>query len=80
MKKTHLILFIILSVLVFVPIRTHALTVSHSLSGTYGYDTACVGDDSLLGNPDDENSVAWLIHKILSYVTICGMILVVVLT
>ena len=36
--------------------------------------------NSLLGSPGDSNSVAWLIDKILSYLTIAGMALVVVLS
>ena len=36
--------------------------------------------NSLLGNPGDSNSVAWLVDKILSYLTIVGMALVVVLS
>ncbi|MBQ3306772.1 MAG: hypothetical protein IJG68_01105 [Bacilli bacterium] len=36
--------------------------------------------NTLLGNPEDPNSVAWLIQKILTYATIGGMVLVVVLS
>ena len=36
--------------------------------------------NTLLGNPSDSNSVAWLIDKILTYATIAGMGLVVVLS
>lgn len=36
--------------------------------------------NTLLGNPSDSNSVAWLIDKILSYITIAGIALVVVLS
>lgn len=36
--------------------------------------------NTLLGNPSDSNSVAWLIDKILSYLTIVGIALVVVLS
>ena len=32
----------------------------------------------MLGNPDDENSVAWLLKQILKYGTIAGILLVVV--
>lgn len=76
MKKIYFVLFMLLAVMMFAPVKTQALTVSHSLSGT----TECTGDDSVLGNPNDEESVAWLIHKILSYITIGGMILVVVMS
>lgn len=90
MKKTYLFWFMILTVLMLVPVRSQALTVTHKLSynnsgadyglDNSGYESECVGNDSILGDPNDEDSVAWLIHKILSYVTIVGMILVVVLS
>ena len=35
-------------------------------------------DDSLLGNPNDPNSVAWLVQKILNYIKIIGPILVII--
>ena len=35
---------------------------------------------SLLGDPTDENSVAWLIQKLLNYVQIIGPLLVVILS
>lgn len=36
--------------------------------------------NTLLGNPSDENSVAWLLNKLLKYGTIVGILLVVVLS
>ena len=36
--------------------------------------------DSLLGSTSDENSVAWLVQKILNYIQILGPILVVILS
>ena len=41
---------------------------------------SCDGNDSVLGNPDDPDSVAWLLDQILTYSTIAGMLLVVVLS
>ena len=46
----------------------------------YGKDQNCTGKDSILGDPNDEDSVAWLLDKILTYVTIIGMVIVVVLS
>ena len=40
----------------------------------------CDGSDSVLGDPDDPDSVAWLLDRILTYGTIAGMLLVVVLS
>ena len=43
----------------------------------YNQDQNCQG---LLGNPNDENSVAWLLQKILNYIKIIGPLLVIVLS
>ena len=47
--------------------------------GMQGYNQA-QNCNTLLGNPSDPNSVAWLIDKILSYATIAGIALVVILS
>lgn len=36
--------------------------------------------NTLLGNPEDENSVAWLLKQLLKYGTIVGILLVVILS
>lgn len=41
---------------------------------------SCEGNDSVLGDPKDPDSVAWLLDQILTYSTIAGMLLVVVLS
>jgi len=41
---------------------------------------ACKGEKSLLGDPNDEDSVAWLLQHILNYIKVLGPILVVVLS
>lgn len=43
-------------------------------------DQDCSGADSLLGNPEDPDSVAWLLQKILNYIKILGPILIVILS
>ena len=40
----------------------------------------CEGDNSLLGNINDENSVAWLINEILNYLKVIGPFLVLILS
>lgn len=49
-----------------------------NLNDDYNQDQTCTGSDSLLGDPNDDNSVAWLLDKILTYTTLAGMILVVI--
>lgn len=96
MKKGIIISILIFVVLLMiVPVRANALTVSDGIM--FGAKTPTVtstGDikdwnsqynqsqncESLLGNPSDENSVAWLLNKILTYAMVIGMLLVVVLS
>lgn len=40
----------------------------------------CSGANSLLGNPEDEESVAWLLQQVLNFIKVIGPILVVVLS
>lgn len=46
----------------------------------YGHEQTCEGSNSLLGNVNDENSVAWLLQQVLNYIKILGPVLVVVLS
>ena len=50
-----------------------------ALEGT-NQDQDCSGANSLLGNPEDEESVAWLLQQILNFIKVIGPILVVVLS
>ena len=56
------------------------ITDANGLNDDYNQEQTCTGSDSLLGDPNDDNSVAWLLDKILSYSTLAGMILVVILS
>ena len=51
------------------------------LYDNYNQDQECDGtDNSILGNVNDENSVAWLLQMILNFIKILGPILVVLLS
>lgn len=50
------------------------------LNDNYNKDVTCNGSDSVLGDPKDPSSVAWLLDQILTWMTIIGMLLVVVLS
>ena len=91
MKKA-LVLLATISILFF-PVKANALTVSDSVSNwnipvytlqvpdlnqNYDQTQSCSGNDSMLGDPNDPDSVAWLLDKILSWATIIGMVLVVI--
>ena len=94
MNKTMLFVISLVSILyVILPVNVNALPAFNGDENTiveskmvkdvdnwmndYNQPQNC---NSLLGNPGDSNSVAWLIDKILSYLTIAGMALVVVLS
>ena len=92
MKKAIIVgIFMFISLFAFVPVQAHAVSFSDGvliaaktnipdLTEGYNQTQTCDGSNSLLGNPNDENSVAWLLNKILTYATIIGMVLVVVLS
>lgn len=96
MKKGIIISCLVLIVLLMsVPVHAKALTVSDGIMfGAKTPTVTSTGDikdwnsqynqsqncESLLGNPSDENSVAWLLNKILTYAMVIGMLLVVVLS
>ena len=46
----------------------------------YNQEQGCSGDNSILGNVNDPNSVAWLLQKVLDFLKVLGPILVVVLS
>ena len=46
----------------------------------YNQNQNCSSDTSLLGNPNDPVSVAWLLQQILNYTRVIGPILVIVLS
>ena len=93
MKKIlPIFLILVAAISLFAPVRVVALSVNHrmveeknaSKNGvtedyTSGYDQE-QNCDTLLGNPDNEDSVAWLVQKILNYIQILGPILVVILS
>lgn len=87
-KKLMLFIYIFGILLSIVPVKTSAIEL-HNVSDniyvlanntTTSQSVDCDGSDSLLGNPEDENSVAWLLQQIFNFVKIVGPILVVVLS
>lgn len=46
----------------------------------YNQNQNCSSDTSLFGNPNDPDSVAWLLQQILNYTRVIGPILVIVLS
>lgn len=106
MQKKLLVILLFISLIVFAPIKTKALTINETrnnffsniylLEKTDGItsrdelndwmndynqdDQDCEGSNSILGDPNDEDSVAWLLQQVLNYIKIIGPILVVILS
>lgn len=53
---------------------------NEDLLDDYNKEQECTGSNSLLGDPNDPNSVAWLIQHFLDYIKIIGPVLVIVLS
>lgn len=89
MKKCILLITLLISLFIYSPVKVNALSVGDGVSicaktnitdmtNDYNQEQNCTGGDSILGDPNDPNSVAWLLDKILSYATLAGVILVVI--
>ena len=95
-KKIIIIMMLLFSVFFFTPVKIEALTKNHSngngivymlendldnIVEEYGQEQDCEGSSSsILGDPNDENSVAWLLQQILNFIKVVGPILVVILS
>lgn len=87
MKKfISLVFIVIFSLLVLIPSNTYSLDFNNNfiihklddnVTDSYNKNQNCNG---LLGDPNDEDSVAWLLQTILNYLRVLGPILVVVLS
>ena len=53
---------------------------NEDLLDDYNKDQECIGGNSLLGDPNDPNSVAWLLQHFLDYIKIIGPVLVIILS
>ena len=87
MKKTIItILLIIASIMFISPINARALEVNNvniveKFNSNILSNTVYIADSKpILGDPEDENSVAWLVQLILNIVKVAGPILVVLLS
>lgn len=89
MKKIMFII-ILFSAFMFLPcLNVNALSISNKINildntqnidmSQYNQDQDC-SPSGLLGDPNDENSVAWLLQKVFNYVKVIGPILVVILS
>jgi len=93
-KKLIFFLYIFSVLLAFIPLKVNAIELhdvtdnfyilvnntTNRSNTTTSQDMDCDGSNSILGNPEDENSVAWLLQQIFNFIKIVGPILVVVLS
>ena len=88
-KKLFVFMFLLLAFFAVAPIRVHAITISDSFNilddldgamDNYNKEQTCDGDNSLLGNVNDPNSVAWLLQYVFNVVKVVGPILVIILS
>ena len=87
MKKCLILLFMLTTLMAFfAPVNvlatdskkaTQSETQVSDPTAAYDQQQSC---DSLLGSTSDEDSVAWLIQKVLNYIQILGPLLVVILS
>ena len=74
-----------MTIFTIIPSNTYAFGVStNTNTNSYvqildGETIDCNGDNSLLGNVNDEKSVAWLLQKLLNYIKILGPSIAIVL-
>lgn len=96
MKKLLItIIFMMMSVVAFYPLEAKALSINDTISVSTTIHSLnpktdiwnneeetenCTGSNSILGDIEDEDSVAWLVQQILNYIKILGPILVVLLS
>lgn len=96
MKKLLItIIFMMMSIVAFYPLEAKALSINDTISVSTTIRSLnpktdiwnneeetenCTGSNSILGDIEDEDSVAWLVQQILNYIKILGPILVVLLS
>ena len=80
MKKILvLVLILFIATISLAPIRANAVTNNHYVQYKLEGNLRC---NTLLGNPEDpkQESVAWLLNKILGYIQVIGPMLVIILS
>ncbi len=94
-KKLIICLFFLITIISILPVSIQALEISNYVSDNIclldgknynrGVEIRLAPDNeqdcnSLLGDPTDENSVAWLLQQIFNFIKIVGPILVVIIS
>ena len=81
MKKALIIILILFTAMIsLAPIKAYAVTTNSGVHYSLKDNNADMKCNTLLGNPEDSNSVAWLLDKVLGYIQVVGPILVIILS
>ena len=82
MKKRAIICLLLVTITMFFAIPVEAKEVTNSLisTGNLVQIADCSGQNAVLGNVNDPDSVAWLLQKLLDYARIIGPFLVLILS
>lgn len=82
MKRRAIICLLLAIITIFFTINVEAKEMTNSLitTGNLVQIADCAGQNAILGNVNDPNSVAWLLQKLLNYARIIGPFLVFILS
>ena len=82
MKKRAIICLLLTTITMSLVIPVEAKEVTNSLisTGNLVQISDCAGQNAILGNVNDPDSVAWLLQKLLDYARVIGPFLVLILS
>lgn len=82
MKKRAIICLLLATITMFfvIPVEAKEMTNSLISTGNLVQIADCAGQNAILGNVNDPNSVAWLLQKLLDYARVIGPFLVLILS
>lgn len=82
MKKRAIICLLLATITMFfvIPVEAKEMTNSLISTGNLVQIADCAGQNAILGNVNDPDSVAWLLQKLLDYARVIGPFLVLILS
>lgn len=82
MKKRAIICLLLSTITMFfvIPVEAKEMTNSLISTGNLVQIADCAGQNAILGNVNDPDSVAWLLQKLLDYARVIGPFLVLILS
>lgn len=82
MKKRAIICLLLatITMVLIIPVEAKEMTNSLISTGNLVQIADCAGQNAILGNVNDPDSVAWLLQKLLDYARVIGPFLVLILS